>query len=63
MVDKRSLLDEWNPNPYFIILSLIFYVMAIYFAGKWIGLLILGGFLCMGWAFSFARLKKKEAGK
>lgn len=61
MSKERILLDEWNPNIYFIVVTLICMMIVTVTIEDWKILLVcLIGFLSMGWAFSFAKPKKNK---
>jgi len=55
---RRCLLNEWNPNSWLIMSSLVIYAYLIYVLPLREGLLLLLMFLLLGWSFSFAKPKE-----
>lgn len=55
--------DEWNPNPVLLIMSMISFVITIYFATRGVSVLVLVTILLFGWSFSFSKKKKVRNSK
>lgn len=56
--------EEWTPNKYLLIFSMITMWVAVSFSDKWfIGLFIILSYISLGWAISFSTYNAKSKKK